>query len=568
MKVKFKTADLDGVTRTREEFSSAAGQPRVCLIVPWISERRAVVKNISRGFEQLSIQYLAAYLKNYGVRCDLINAQLLEWTDRDIANALQVKEYDLVGISCPAQRLYPAVKGLLRLLEDLPYRPHVTIGGWFATVAHREIMEQCRRVDSIVRGEGEFTLVELLCNLQGSFDGVAGITWRQDGKIVINPDRPRINDLDILPFPDRSDLVKIFDNFPKSEYYVHLMASRGCYADCSFCSINSLFSARGRSLRSPDNVCAEIAELHEQQGVSHFQFIDEIFLDRSRRATRWVLEFCDRVARLGYPIRFFIYCRSIDVSVEVFSRLKEVGLHMVYIGAESGSQAGLDRFNKDLTVDDNTSGISILKDLGVDVQLGFIMIDPASTFSELASNYRWLVSTGMYVQNNFTNKLNLYFKTPIAQTYKVLGLIGDVDIAERHAYKFADSRVEAYSHAVENLGRLMFPLEEVFHQAKLVHRRSAVSPTVKTGVAGDIARLAAPLMNELWREIAGELVGALEHFAGIETIIERFATRAQRYTEIVRNAEKDPDRYQAWKREIHYLISRSSSHYINECLPS
>jgi len=581
MQIKLMTANLDHAQVTPEEFGKSNRQFSICLIVPWISEHRAVVKNISRGFEQLSIQYLKAHLDRYGIRSDLINAQLLELTNDQIVECVTRGQYDLIGISCPAQRLYQAAKDIVKRLAGLPDAPHITMGGWFATVAHEEIMHDCPGLNSVVRGEGEFAIIDLLSHIEGDdFQSILGLTWRAaNGDVITNPVRPRINDLDNLPFPDRSDLPEIFKIFPKNEYYAHLMASRGCYANCSFCSINSLFDVKGRTMRSPENIVTEIEELYTKYGISNFQFIDEIFLDRSRRSTRWALEICDEIEKRRLKISFFIYCRSTDITEDVFRRLKEVGLYMVYVGVESGSQAGLDRFNKATTVEDNSAGIKILKKLGIRPQIGFIMIDPAASFDELKQNYQWLADNEAYVQNNFVNKLNLYFKTPIVEDYSRRGIVPEPTLDERHRYVFLDRRVEGYSIAVDRISNALFPIEERLFELKRRYRKLAVqgndnSSTERRTMLEAISKM-SPLMNEIWREVAGKIIATLDDQSDngpetvmVERVLEDYRALSDQYTELL-------DRIVDGKGETFELDSiqpklanRRVSHYINDCLPS
>ena len=94
---------------------------KICLIVPWLNKKRDIVKNSSRGYEQLSIQYLAAYLKKHRIKANTLNAQLLEFDNDKIVKSVIDENYDLIGISCPAQRLYSTSKNLIQLLRKNGY---------------------------------------------------------------------------------------------------------------------------------------------------------------------------------------------------------------------------------------------------------------------------------------------------------------------------------------------------------------------------------------------------------------------------------------------------------------
>ena len=70
-------------------------------------------------------------------------------------------------------------------------------------------LEECPELDIVVRREGENTLLELVQRIEAgkSYDDVLGTTCRKDGKIVRNPDRPYIEDLDQLAFPSTPSLA-------------------------------------------------------------------------------------------------------------------------------------------------------------------------------------------------------------------------------------------------------------------------------------------------------------------------------------------------------------------------
>ena len=80
--------------------------------------------------------------------------------------------------------------------------PNVPIvwGGWHPTTLPEQTVQD-KRVDIVVRGEGEFVVVELAKALQrqDSISGVKGITYKIGDKIINNPDSDPINDLNKLP---------------------------------------------------------------------------------------------------------------------------------------------------------------------------------------------------------------------------------------------------------------------------------------------------------------------------------------------------------------------------------
>jgi anaerobic magnesium-protoporphyrin IX monomethyl ester cyclase len=451
---------------------------------------------------------------------------------------------------------------------------HITAGGWFATVAHKELLSEVAGLDSVVRGEGEYTLVDLLYRLNTGPASVKGLTWkdRETGKITVNENRPRINNLDALKFPARDDLPIIFKTFPRDEYFVHMMTSRGCYASCSFCSVNSLYDSTRSTQRSPANIADEVEALVTKYGVRNFQFIDEIFLNRSAKCTQWALELCDEIERRDLKIKFFIYCRSTDITEEVFRRLKSVGLVMVFVGVEAGTQEALNRYNKATTVEDNTRAIELLRILGIKAQVGFIMIDPAAGFHEIKANYEWLVQSKCFVQNSFTNKLNLYFGTPILHQYIAKEIAVPSGLSERHSYVYQDEKVETYARCVEDLLKISFPLEEKLYGMKL-DLRGRKTRLDKVPQDGEIQRYSEFLaqvhlnIQDIWKECIGELIDIIDSGSRDElwSLSSRFRRQCHNLLQVCGHFV-DGQQLEAVRLlpEPRYY---SDAHYINESLP-
>jgi anaerobic magnesium-protoporphyrin IX monomethyl ester cyclase len=82
-----------------------------------------------------------------------------------------------------------------------------------------------------------------------------------------------------------------------------------------------------------------------------------------------------------------ISCRAEYVESELFRKLRDAGLFLVYMGLESGTEQGLNVLNKEMSVEENLAAVRTLKELELNVSYGFMLFDPSSTFESVRENW-------------------------------------------------------------------------------------------------------------------------------------------------------------------------------------
>lgn len=333
-------------------------------------------------YEHLGLGYITACLRKNNIRVRIIDIHLNGWS---ISKAIQeVRKYPckLIGISIPFQDFARQALNFATKLKKAGVNAHLSIGGIYPTFAYPEILEKFPAIDSVVLGEGEETFVELAQRILANDEwrDIKGIAYRRNGAVIKNEIRPSIKDLDEIPFPARDMLPRVLQKVK----YASMITSRGCYGRCTFCSVVPFFSQFGPRfrVRSPENVVDEIEYLYKKYKVRNIMFHDANFIGNQRRAAAIAEEIIKRNLRLHYSIE----CRADNVNRELFRLLKASGLRRVFLGVESGSQAVLDRLQKDIDVDDNINALKILSELEIYVSMGFIMFDDRTTLEEFKDN--------------------------------------------------------------------------------------------------------------------------------------------------------------------------------------
>ncbi|HWF78581.1 MAG TPA: radical SAM protein [Caulobacteraceae bacterium] len=340
--------------------------------------------------DNLGLRYLLSSVRKAGF------AARIETYSADPTRLVQVAKQtrpDVIGLSLIFQYMAPEFGRVVQALRDHGCTAHITIGGHYPSFDYAEVLQRIPGADSIVRFEGEATLVELMQRIGCGADwrDIAGIAWRRGEEIVANPLRPALDDLDRLPFPERSDIDYAGQDLPLAS----VLGSRGCPWDCSFCSIRPFYEAQGgklRRLRSPAQVVEEMRQLHLERGVRVFLFQDDDFLATGRRARQWAEDIAEGVIQAGLKgkIAFKISCRADEVHYETMARLVESGLTHVYMGVENGDEQGLINMNKMMKPHHPIEAGRILRSLGLSFDFGFMLLEPYSTMATVRSNIDFL----------------------------------------------------------------------------------------------------------------------------------------------------------------------------------
>lgn len=221
--------------------------------------------------ENLSINALGAYLQEEGYNVTVINAQLENWDNEQIISYVKDTKFDLIGISCSPQKLYLSSKDFIQKARKYYPNACIVIGGVFPSLSYKDILNDLPQVDFVSTGEGEIAL-SLICEYL-RYDSVKlceipGLAYRHRNEIKINKTE-RIENLDLLPFPIRDR--RTFSNI--KGVYANVIAGRGCYGNCSFCSIHSAYEYRNSDSSAPGNSCPFTPCLkHTQSGAILFSF--------------------------------------------------------------------------------------------------------------------------------------------------------------------------------------------------------------------------------------------------------------------------------------------------------
>lgn len=323
---------------------------RVALINP-----NYITKSITDKFTlpALGLEYIAAKI------LDLVNVKIIDGKVRNLKIYQIMRELidfkpDVVGISC----CYTiGIKFALKIAQESKKQGYSTVlGGWHPSFDHSEILKY-PFVDIIVRGEGEITFREVIENKD--LEKIRGISYKRNGKLINNPDRSLIKDLDNLPFPARS-LRHKKSHFQAFQMPIDVIeTSRGCPHRCIFCNIHLFYRGTYRT-KSPERVIKELKIISNQNQRQNVFIVDDNFTANMKR----VEKICDLIIEEGIQLDFICQSR-IDVikkNPQIIKKMAKAGFWLFFLGIESFNQKALNNIQKKVQFRDILEAIEILHD--------------------------------------------------------------------------------------------------------------------------------------------------------------------------------------------------------------
>jgi anaerobic magnesium-protoporphyrin IX monomethyl ester cyclase len=273
------------------------------------------------------------------------------------------------------------------LKRALPYSYLVMVGTHVSALPE-EALTKTHSIDAVARREYEYTIRELASMIANNsitkpqevrLGKIAGLSFKLDGRIIHNPDRPYIENLDELPWVSKvyKKHLKIRDYFNPNALYpmVTLITSRGCPFRCSFCVYPQTLTGRRYRFRNIEDVVDEMEFVIEEfPEVKSIFFEDDTLTANKKRC----LEFADKIIQRGVKIPWTANSR-IDLDLETMIKIKAAGCRELCVGFESGDQNILDAMRKGIDLDRMFQFMKDARKAGIFIHGCFMMGFPGET---------------------------------------------------------------------------------------------------------------------------------------------------------------------------------------------
>jgi hopanoid biosynthesis associated radical SAM protein HpnJ len=272
----------------------------------------------------------------------------------------------------------PGFPGDIRLaqrIKDANPKIKIAFVGPHVTVLPEQSLRDCPAIDFVVRKEFDYATKEFADGKP--LDQILGASYRKNGSVAHNADRPQLQDLDSLPHVTdiyQRDLDVRRYNVPFLLHpYVSLYTTRGCPAQCTFCLWPQTTSGHAWRKRSTDDVAREMAKAKEYWPyVKEFFFDDDTFNIQKART----IELCEKLK----PLKLTWSCTSrVTTDYETLKAMKEAGCRLMIVGYESGDQQILKNIKKGATLERARQFTKDAHKLGLVIHGDFILGLPGET---------------------------------------------------------------------------------------------------------------------------------------------------------------------------------------------
>jgi anaerobic magnesium-protoporphyrin IX monomethyl ester cyclase len=374
--------------------------------------------------------YISGALKHAGyTNVRFIDAMTHDIPDDQLEAMLREERPDVVMATAITPAIYKAQETLAlvrRLFPDVP----TVLGGVHGTFMYRQVFTEAPWVDYIVRGEGEEVVVNLVRALEAGTirdtrREIRGIAFVDDGEIVTTRANPPIKDLDALT-PDWDMLEwKHYTYIPLGCRLAVPSFARGCPFTCSFCSQWKFW--RTYRTRDPKKFVDEIEYLVTVHKVGFFILADEEPTINRKK----FIELCEELVARDLGVPWGINTRVTDIlrDEEYLPLYRKAGLVHVSLGTEAAAQLKLDRFNKEIKVEQSKKAIRLLREHGIVTEAQFIVGLENETPETLEETYRMALDWKADLVN-----WNCYTPWPFSDLFEELG--DKVEVRDYAKYNF------------------------------------------------------------------------------------------------------------------------------------
>jgi anaerobic magnesium-protoporphyrin IX monomethyl ester cyclase len=341
--------------------------------------------------DSLALGYIKAYALKDPAIAENVDIEILGFSDEegDVRQALYyITEFkpDLIGFSCYCWSMGKILELARSVKQIMPAVPLVAGGPEVGPIADQYLKDH-PALDVVAHDEGEAPFAELLRHFfqdKGRMDRmeqIAGISFRKGQNVIRNQDRTPIKDLDEIPSPYLTGILRPRDGV------TYIQSFRGCPFRCSYC----YESGRHKQLRffSYERVKAEIELIMGDPAIRSFHFVDSVF-NLNLPHLRKMVDLIQPANRHGTRLRTVeVFTEQMDE--EATALLVRAGTQSVETGPQTAIPETQKRIGRYFDPDKFARGVRLMRDAGIEVWCDLIVGLPGDNFFRCAASLAFTI---------------------------------------------------------------------------------------------------------------------------------------------------------------------------------
>lgn len=385
------------------------------------------------------LAYVASVLRKKGHEVSIYSQDVYHWPESHLKDYLDKQKFDVVGVSVIAG--YYQYRKLLKISKAInrsKHRPFYILGGHGPAPEPKYFMKKTG-ADVIVIGEGEITVTEIMEALakKRKLSSVNGIAYKQDGKIIVTPRRPLIENIDEIDMPaydlfpiNNYALMRDLPGIQNRDRCLPVLSGRGCIFQCNFCYRMD----KGFRPRSIGSILEEVKKLRKDYYINTILFSDELLMSSEKRT----IEICEGILKSKFKFKWGCNGRLNFAKPPVLKLMKKAGCLFINYGIESMDQDALNVMKKGLTVGMIHEGIKNTYKAGMSPGLNIIFGNIGETRGVLKKDVEFLLKYDDHAQRRTIRPVTPYPGSPLYYYAIEKGLLKDCRDFYEHKHVNSD----------------------------------------------------------------------------------------------------------------------------------
>lgn len=361
----------------------------------------------------LGIMSMSSTLKQYGYsKIKLMDFRVNVYSEKKFEQIVREFNPQVIGISVFTENHHFAVSMTKFLNKSFP-DAEIVLGSTHATFNKDQLLKESK-ARFVCMGESENSLLELVEQLfekNTRFEEINGLAWKSvNNEIVVNKESENIKTLDALPLADRH-LIKELNYMNKNT----MITTRGCPGNCKFCSSKAFWgsSIKVKSAKAMYEEIVWLLDEHKTNNIEkefYLEFLDDTFTIYPSRLN----ELCDLMIKNSLNIRWFCLSRLDSLTKPLMEKMYKAGLKIMQIGVECADQDTIEEIGKNINLDKLEQVLADAKEIGIRIQLGFMIGFPNDTKELIVSRMEY----AKYLWKEYKLvKVSLTYNTPYPGTF-------------------------------------------------------------------------------------------------------------------------------------------------------